>query len=29
MKDERKLYIGGNTTRATFDFEQEFFKIIK
>jgi len=29
MKDEHKLYIGGNTTRATFDFEQEFFKIIK
>ena len=24
MKDEHKLYIGGNTTRATFDFEQEF-----
>jgi len=26
---ERKIFIGGNTTRATFDFEIEFFKLIK
>ena len=26
---KRKIFIGGNTTRATFDFEIEFFKLIK
>jgi len=26
---ERKIFIGGNTTRATFDFEIEFLKLIK
>jgi len=29
IKDHQKLYIGGNTTRATFDFEIEFFNVIK
>ena len=29
IKDNQKLYIGGNTTRATFDFEIEFFNVIK
>ena len=29
IKDRQKMYIGGNTTRATFDFEIEFFKLIK
>jgi cytochrome c biogenesis protein len=26
---KRKIFIGGNTNRATFDFELEFFKFIK
>jgi cytochrome c biogenesis protein len=29
VKDHNQIYIGGNTTRATFDFELEFFKITK
>ena len=29
VKDQKNYYIGGNTTRATFDFELEFFKITK
>nr|YP_009496334.1 c-type cytochrome biogenesis protein [Guinardia striata]AWT38906.1 c-type cytochrome biogenesis protein [Guinardia striata] len=29
VKDQNEIYIGGNTTRATFDFELEFSKIIK
>ena len=29
IKDNKKMFIGGNTTRATFDFEIEFFKLIK
>ena len=29
IKDRQKMYIGGNTTRATFDFEIEFFNLIK
>ena len=29
VKDQRKCFIGGNTSRATFDFEIEFFKLIK
>ena len=29
VKDQNSFYIGGNTTRATFDFEIEFFKITK
>ena len=29
VRDQNKYYIGGNTTRASFDFEVEFFKIIK
>lgn len=29
VKDQTEVYIGGNTTRATFDFELEFSKIIK
>ena len=29
VKENNNFYIGGNTTRATFDFELEFFKITK
>jgi cytochrome c biogenesis protein len=29
VKDQNNYYIGGNTTRATYDFELEFFKITK
>jgi len=29
IKEHEKMFIGGNTTRATFDFEIEFFKLIK
>ena len=29
VKDVEEIYIGGNTTRATFDFELEFFQLIK
>lgn len=29
VQDRKKIFIGGNTTRATFDFELEFFKLIK
>ena len=29
VKDQNEIYIGGNTTRATFDFELEFLKLIK
>ena len=29
IKDNSRIVIGGNTTRATFDFEIEFFKLIK
>ena len=29
VKDKRRIFIGGNTTRATFEFELEFLKLIK
>ena len=29
IKDNKKMFIGGNTSRATFDFEIEFFKLLK
>jgi len=29
VKENNNFYIGGNTTRATFDFELDFFKITK
>ena len=29
VKDKKKIFIGGNTTRATFDFELEFLKLVK
>jgi cytochrome c biogenesis protein len=29
VKDKEKIFIGGNTTRATFEFELEFLKLIK
>jgi cytochrome c biogenesis protein len=29
VQEKRKLFIGGNTTRATFDFELEFLRLIK
>ena len=29
IKENQKMFIGGNTTRATFDFEIEFFKLLK
>ena len=29
VQDKKKIFIGGNTTRATFDFELEFFKLFK
>nr|YP_010594901.1 Cytochrome c biogenesis protein [Stephanopyxis turris]YP_010594945.1 Cytochrome c biogenesis protein [Stephanopyxis turris]WAJ57636.1 Cytochrome c biogenesis protein [Stephanopyxis turris]WAJ57680.1 Cytochrome c biogenesis protein [Stephanopyxis turris] len=29
VQDRKRIFIGGNTTRATFDFELEFFKLIK
>jgi len=29
VKEKKTIFIGGNTTRATFDFEIEFFKLIK
>ena len=29
IQDKKKIFIGGTTTRATFDFEIEFFKLIK
>ena len=29
VKDNKKMFIGGNTSRATFDFEIEFFKLLK
>lgn len=29
VKERRNIFIGGNTTRAIFDFEIEFFKLIK
>ena len=29
VKENNNFYIGGNTTRATFDYELEFFKITK
>jgi len=29
IQDNKKIFIGGNTTRAVFDFELEFFKIIQ
>jgi len=29
VKNKKEVFIGGNTTRATFDFEIEFFKLIK
>jgi cytochrome c biogenesis protein len=29
VKDKQKIFIGGNTTRATFEFELEFLKLIK
>ena len=29
IKNNNELFIGGNTTRGTFEFEIEFFKLIK
>ena len=29
IKEKKQIFIGGNTTRAVFDFEIEFFKLIK
>ena len=29
VKEKKQIFIGGNTTRAIFDFEIEFFKLIK
>ena len=29
VKDKEIVFIGGNTTRATYDFEIEFLKLIK
>lgn len=29
VKDKQRIFIGGNTTRATFEFELEFLKLIK
>jgi cytochrome c biogenesis protein len=29
VKNKHKIFIGGNTTRATFEFELEFLKLIK
>ena len=29
VQEQSKLFVGGNTTRATFDFELEFLKLIK
>ena len=29
VQDKKKIFIGGNTTRATFDFELEFLKLVK
>ena len=29
VQNKEEIFIGGNTTRATFDFEIEFFKLIK
>ena len=29
VKEHKKIFIGGNTSRATFDFEIEFFKLIQ
>lgn len=29
VQEKSKVFVGGNTTRATFDFELEFFKLIK
>ena len=29
VHEKNKIFMGGNTTRATFDFELEFFKLIK
>ena len=29
VKEKKTMFIGGNTSRATFDFEIEFFKLIK
>ena len=29
VQDKKKIFIGGNTTRATFDFELEFLQLIK
>ena len=29
VQDKQKIFIGGNTTRATFEFELEFLKLVK
>ena len=29
VQNQKKIFIGGNTTRATFDFELEFFRLTK
>ena len=29
INDNKTMFIGGNTSRATFDFEIEFFSLIK
>ena len=29
VQEKNQIFVGGNTTRATFDFELEFFKLFK
>jgi cytochrome c biogenesis protein len=29
LQESEKIFVGGNTTRAKFDFELEFLKLIK
>lgn len=29
VREQRKIFIGGNTTRAILDFELEFFQLTK
>ena len=29
IQENQRIFVGGNTTRATFEFELEFFKFLK
>jgi cytochrome c biogenesis protein len=29
IQKDQKIFLGGNTNRATFEFELEFFKLVK